>query len=90
MPIKIHKGDEKWPLSAVLVVRVNNINNNSDVLIYRRFAIFLPSYFTIYLSWPDWLYFYSFFGFEYFDHYAVWWFPIKATVSQVVIQVKVH
>ena len=39
----------------------------------RLLAFFLTLYFTTYLSWPDWLYFYCFFSFEYFDsfdHYA--------------------
>ena len=43
-------------------------------------AIVLTLYFTTYLSWPDWLYLYIFFSFEYFDsfyHYAACWVPLN-------------
>ena len=33
-----------------------------------------------FMSWPDWLYVYSYFSFEYFDsldHYTAFWFPLK-------------
>ena len=50
----------------------------------RLLDIFLTSYFTTYLSWPDWLYFYCFFRFEYFDpydHYAACWVTISVMTS---------
>ena len=31
------------------------------------FTIFITLYLTTNLNWPDWLYFYRFFCFEYFD-----------------------
>ena len=45
----------------VLVVRINNIGKYQWCF-SRLLAIFLTLYFTTYLSWPDWLYFYSFFS----------------------------
>ena len=46
--------------------------------------MFITLYFTTYLSWPDWLYFYCFFRFEYFEsfyHYSVFWFPLIVAIE---------
>ena len=51
------------------------LDNNNDVF-FRLLAIFLTLYFTTYLSWPDWLYFYCFFSFEYFDLYDNYMLPV--------------
>ena len=47
----------------------------------RLLAISLTLYFTTYLSWPDWLYFYSFFSLknvDAYDHYAACCVPLRA------------
>ena len=85
-PNKINEGDEKWSLF------VNKqlfwwsmsiaLNNNNAVMFNRHLAIFLALYFSTYLSWPDWLYFYCFFNFEYFDslhYYAACSVPLNVT-----------
>ena len=71
--------------TIVLVVRINNIEQQQWCF-NRLIAIFLTLYFTTYLSWPDWLYFYCFFSFEYFDsfdHYAACWFPLSLSNQAV-------
>ena len=63
--------------TAVLVVSINNIRQQQSCF-NKLLAIFLTLYLTTYLSWPDYLNFYSFFSLENvdsFDYYAVCWVP---------------
>ena len=68
--------------TAVMVVRINNIEHNNDVLT-DFLAIFLTLYFTTYLSWPDLLYFYCFFSFKIFDPY----YPSAVCCVPLTIQI---
>ena len=83
-PITTHKGVEKWPLivnkqlfwwsASITLV-------NSNAVLTDLKAFFSLNIFLTYLSQPDWLYFYCFFSFEYFDpfdHYAACLVTLKA------------